>query len=153
MEAFIESYSFYIVIICLLVLILGCGGFEQVQKAFSKIIVFFAFLILVFNNKVAVADQTDNTRTVATSNTESISTEIDPWSGQNVDVVNEQIAKEYIVLKGDNLYSIAEQFANENISVNHLWLQMISTNSENLISKNPNLIFPGEVIIIPDFDS
>ena len=55
----------------------------------------------------------------------------------------------YIVKKNDSLYSIATKFSSEKEMIDKLWLEIISLNTQNLISKNPNLIFPGELILIP----
>lgn len=55
----------------------------------------------------------------------------------------------HTVVRGENLYSIAKLYAKDNISINKLWVKIITVNKSNLASKNPNLIYAGETIIIP----
>jgi len=57
-------------------------------------------------------------------------------------------SEKYVVVAGDNLWSIAKAHARQGEDFVELWAEMISLNAESLKSKNPNLIFPGEEIII-----
>lgn len=67
---------------------------------------------------------------------------------ENVDETNSLTLEKYVVVQGDNLWSIAKMQAHNNENFIELWKQIISINSENLQSKNPNLIYPGEEIVI-----
>jgi nucleoid-associated protein YgaU len=56
--------------------------------------------------------------------------------------------QKYIVKPGDNLWSIAKANASDGEDFVVLWEEIISTNKNSLKSKNPDLIYPGEEIII-----
>ena len=64
-------------------------------------------------------------------------------------MVNLLDADTYIVKAGDNLYSIAKQFTKNENSINELWIKIVNGNINSLISGDPNLIYPNEVIHIP----
>ena len=73
-------------------------------------------------------------------------TSVTPSATQNVQSSAETT---HLVVKGENLYTIAKQYAKDTSSINKLWVKIITVNKSNLASKNPNLIYAGETIIIP----
>ncbi len=54
----------------------------------------------------------------------------------------------YRVVAGDNLWTIARAHIRPGESVDELWKTIIAENISTLRSKNPNLIYPGEEIIL-----
>jgi len=56
--------------------------------------------------------------------------------------------QKYIVMAGDNFWSIAKAQAHEGENFVELWREIVSSNENSIKSKNPNLIFPGEEILI-----
>lgn len=77
----------------------------------------------------------------------------DPWAEPKVIEVTEQTtshsSQTYVVLAGDNLWSIAQRFSNRKEFVGNYWIKLIEENEKNLKSGNANLIYPGEQIYIP----
>lgn len=64
-------------------------------------------------------------------------------------VANKQGSIEkYVVVKGDCLWDIAKSHARNNEDYFKLWKKMIEENAKSIKSKNMNLIYPGEQIII-----
>lgn len=57
---------------------------------------------------------------------------------------------EYVVKKNDSLWSIAEKTKAKGQSTEDQWLKIMEANKGKLRSKDPNLIFPDEKIIIPN---
>jgi LysM repeat protein len=60
--------------------------------------------------------------------------------------VNAEQFSQIVVQEGDTLWSIAETA----IGSGEFWPQIWEANRNNLMSEDPNLIFPGEVIKIPN---
>jgi len=62
-------------------------------------------------------------------------------------------ASEYTVRKGDNLWRIAlahlADNSEPNVGLGSYWRLVIETNRGRIRSGDPNLIFPGEVILLP----
>ncbi len=56
------------------------------------------------------------------------------------------IAKEYEVVKGDTLWKISRIFYNNSF----LWKNIFDANLDKI--KNPDLIYPGQIFVIPDSD-
>lgn len=209
-----QSVSGLLILICVVILTLGIGGYENVRKIAGKCAVLLTFLCVFFNSKIAVAlgnektktfqnfrsdntdpwrivDQnddwkiTDDTTTVpsSTSTTSSTSTSTtststipktidttpqknekgqDDWNEEGNSDSNKTPQSNvqqgtgetsngnivHIVQKGENLYSIAKLYSKDDVSINRLWVKIIADNKSKLISKNPNLIYPGETITI-----
>ena len=157
MEDFIISYAKQIIISSAIILILALGGIDNIKNAISKSTALFAFIFCFthISNASALANDNHEANEITASN----NYETDPWSDDNIIPVEQtstadetinQAQVNYEVKPGDNLYSIAKQFAVDQNQINKLWLEIISLNQENIVSKNPNLIYPGEVITIPD---
>lgn len=74
--------------------------------------------------------------------------------------VTEAVATEYQVIDGDSLWSIAAHHLAashpeapvSDREVARYWVQVVGLNRASLTSKNPDMIFPGEVIILPPVD-
>ncbi|MBK5267562.1 MAG: hypothetical protein JJE47_09020 [Acidimicrobiia bacterium] len=74
--------------------------------------------------------------------------------------VTKAAATEYQVIDGDSLWSIATH----HLAASHpeaplsdreiarYWVQVVGLNRASLTSKNPDMIFPGEVIVLPPVD-
>ena len=87
--------------------------------------------------------------------------ETDPWidvetSSSDLSTSTTYIAPEviqpeqkYVVKSGDNLWSIAKVQSAPGEDFVQLWNEIISLNSNNLQSKDPNLIFTGEELVVP----
>ena len=58
------------------------------------------------------------------------------------------VRESYRVVAGDNLWTIARAHIRPGESVEKLWKTIIAENISILRSKNPNLIYPGEEIIL-----
>lgn len=56
-------------------------------------------------------------------------------------------AEEYTVVKGDCLWNIAKSFYNNPF----LWKEIYKANKQKI--KNPDLIYPGQVFILPEIDT
>ena len=75
--------------------------------------------------------------------------------------VGTHVGKEsVVVIEGDNLWSISEghlvvEFdrAVDDGEVSPYWRRVIATNSGDLRSGNPDLIYPGEVVVLPATDN
>ena len=166
MEVLLEKYSIFIILFCVIVLVVAIGGFNQVRTIMSKSLVLIAFITVLFNSKTAIAD---NGKNIALMH--NIKNDVDPWQSQpvedstttttqteiieNVPQQVEQIPQQntHVVVVGENLYSIAKLYTNNISSTDKLWREIIAQNTSNLISKNPNLIYAGEVITIPTINS
>lgn len=61
--------------------------------------------------------------------------------------------EKYVVRKGDNFWSIAKARTQTDQDLIVLWKKIIDNNYSILRSGNPNLIYPGEEIVIPKSDS
>lgn len=68
------------------------------------------------------------------------SNKLDPWQKE----VNEK----YVIQPGDNFWKIAIENSNATESSIEFWRKIIKDNVSLIKSKNPNLIYPGEVISI-----
>ncbi len=58
-------------------------------------------------------------------------------------------AATHVVAPGDNFWRIAETHVGENGDVGSYWRELIAANRERLRSGDPDLIFPGEVFVLP----
>lgn len=80
----------------------------------------------------------------------------DPWAEPKVIEATEQTTSNssqiYVVLAGDNLWSIAQRFSKRKEFVGNYWIKLIEENEKNLKSGNANLIYSGEQIYIPKQD-
>ena len=106
----------------------------------------------MFNSKIGLAQNSRQNYTIAKNRNLKADSNDDPWNNSNSEnkaMVNLLDADTYIVKAGDNLYSIAKQFSNNENSINELWLKIVNGNINSLISGDPNLIYPNEVIHIP----
>lgn len=62
----------------------------------------------------------------------------------------------YVVRRGDNLWKIAARRVREvtafpeNAAIAHYWRRLIAANRDHLRSGDPDLIYPGETIVLPD---
>lgn len=59
--------------------------------------------------------------------------------------VSKPKSKTYTVKKGDNLWNIAKKYTGKGARWTELWV----INKSRSRSKNPNLIYPGEVFLVP----
>jgi nucleoid-associated protein YgaU len=64
-----------------------------------------------------------------------------------------------VVLRGDHLWKISERHLNSLLGreatddeVSPYWRQVIGANREGLRSGDPDLIYPGEVVTLPEVD-
>ena len=62
-------------------------------------------------------------------------------------------SEKYVVQKGDNLWSIAKARTQTDQDLIALWKKIINSNSSTLRSGNPNLIYPGEEIVVTGLDN
>ncbi len=84
--------------------------------------------------------------------TDRLTTEIEPDPP-----ITEAAATEYQVIDGDSLWSIAAhhlstsrpEAALSDREIARYWVQVVGLNRASLTSKNPDMIFPGEVIVLP----
>ncbi|MFN8016399.1 MAG: LysM peptidoglycan-binding domain-containing protein [Acidimicrobiia bacterium] len=85
-------------------------------------------------------------------------TTLDPWGVGEIQDLKYQVdtkpevevetkIQTYTVQNGDNLWLISEKNSPSNFT--EYWIQIIEKNKNTLISENPNLIYPGEQIILP----
>lgn len=61
---------------------------------------------------------------------------------------NRKNEENYRIVLGDNLWDIAKSRSNIRESHIELWRRIIAENSLTLRSKDPSLIYPGEIIVI-----
>jgi nucleoid-associated protein YgaU len=79
----------------------------------------------------------------------------EPPAGQAPDTDTGDTIRTYTVVRGDNLWSIAADHleASDGDSsrgaVRRYWRDVIDTNAANLRSGDPDLIYPGEIIVLP----
>ncbi|PIC87985.1 hypothetical protein CSV72_02220 [Sporosarcina sp. P20a] len=66
-------------------------------------------------------------------------------SGKKESRPSKPTPKVHVVVKGDSLWKIAKKYKRKGNDWRELW----NANKKNLKSKNPNLIYPGEKLIIP----
>ncbi len=67
---------------------------------------------------------------------------------------------EYVVQPGDNMWSVSSRHASRNqsdsVSASHViavWRQVVDLNRERIESGDPDLIYPGETLLLPDVSS
>jgi hypothetical protein len=171
MEDLMSDYDKYIICTAIIVLIIAVGGFTGVKNLISKAVAVSSFLLFFINtNQSYAVPHKSQTRNILnevepatalrmseeSNKTTTIPIENDPWNNELVPMsVQESSTTQYVsentyqVKAGDNLYTLATQFAASESQIDDLWLDMISINISTLISKNPNLIYPGEIIFIP----
>lgn len=74
----------------------------------------------------------------------------------NDEVAAQSVVTEHVVQPGDNLWSIAATHVHEHakagIRVGTYWHAVIAANRPHIRSGNPNLIYPGETILLPSFE-
>ena len=56
--------------------------------------------------------------------------------------------RKYVVVVGDNFWTIAKRQVPQGQDIVSYWEDIIALNKASLISKNPNLIYPGEEIVL-----
>ena len=160
MDEIIDNYSEILIVACIVILAITAGEYFEIKKVLSKLLVICTFLIVLFNTKIVIAKQNHKILDTPIKRIEFDPDSQDPLLINDATVTPEINSHEktdnqfnsnqnYIVKKNDSLYSIATKFSSEKEMIDKLWLEIISLNTQNLISKNPNLIFPGELILIP----
>ena len=153
MDEIIDNYSEILIVACIVILAITAGEYFEIKKVLSKLLVICTFLIVLFNTKIVIAKQNHKILDTPIKRIEFDPDSQDPWLINDATVTPEINSHEktdnqfnsnqnYIVKKNDSLYSIATKFSSEKEMIDKLWLEIISLN-------NPNLIFPGELILIP----
>lgn len=67
--------------------------------------------------------------------------------------VEASVPEQVVVVRGDHLWKISERHLDATAPgsrVSPYWLEVIEVNRPNLRSGDPDLIFPGEVIVLPE---
>ena len=150
MLSILESYSTLILLASAFVLAFAIFELKGFMKFILKLIIYFATISTMFNSKIGLAQNSRQNYTIAKNRNLKADSNDDPWNNSNSEnkaMVNLLDADTYIVKAGDN--SIAKQFSNNENSINELWLKIVNGNINSLISGDPNLIYPNEVIHIP----
>lgn len=78
-----------------------------------------------------------------------------PTAGTSTSIVSDQLPDSYNVVKGDNLWAIAERrvgLAGDLDIVSAYWRRLVAVNRNTLRSGDPNLIYPGEMISLPPIE-
>lgn len=76
---------------------------------------------------------------------EMLVTEKAVFSANTIRPVNKSTPKSHTVVKGDTLWGIAKKYTNKG----NRWPELWEINKNKSRSKNPNLIYPGEVFTLP----
>jgi nucleoid-associated protein YgaU len=62
-------------------------------------------------------------------------------------------ATQYVVRPGDSFWRIAEATVAPDEEVATHWLRLVAANLERIRSGDPDLIFPGEIVVLPAKDA
>lgn len=152
MLSILENYSTLIIIASAFVLAFAIFELKGFMQFILKLIIFSTTISFMFNSKIALAKNFRQNYTIDKNRNLKAVNNDDPWNNsasENEAIVNPLDSDTYIVKAGDNLYSIAKQFTKNENSINELWIKIVNGNINSLISGDPNLIYPNEVIQIP----